>query len=254
MKYTLLELVQMAANSISSDEVNSINDTVESRGLAEMARTVYFDIITRADLPEHYSLVNLTASGDILKPVVMTVPDDVDEILWVEYDVQTVDDPVITMRKITHLELEDFLHLQYSLDLGSATVSTFTEVVGTNTFTIPYATDIAPKYYTSFDDHTLIFDSYDAAIDTTLQSSKTLCKARLSIPFTMSDSFVPDMDDAQFQLFVNELKSMAWAEYKQAQHAKAEMNAKRQWTRLQKTMYEVEHLSSFDRLPNYGRK
>ena len=86
MKYTLLELVQNILSSMDADEVNSITDTVEAQQVAKIVRTVYMDIMERANLPEHYGLVNLQASGTTLKPVLMTVPSSVQDIIWIKYD------------------------------------------------------------------------------------------------------------------------------------------------------------------------
>ena len=64
MKYTLLQLVQTIASSMDSDEVNSISDSTESLQIANIVRSVYYDLINRAKLPEHFTLVTLEASVD----------------------------------------------------------------------------------------------------------------------------------------------------------------------------------------------
>lgn len=254
MKYTLLDLVQTIASSLDSDEVNSVTDTTESLQIAYVVRTVYMDLISRANLPEHYSLTSLVPSGDSLKPTLMYVPETVDELLWLKYDNRTVELPAMNMQPVQFVETKAFLEMLYQFDLTDTTrYGSFSHVIAGNTFTLPYRLDKAPQFYTTFDDRTLIFDSYDALVDTTLQASKTTAYAKLEIPFVMSDTFVPDLDSSQFQLLLNEAKSLAWAELKQAQNGKAEQAAKRQWTRLEKTKYETEHQSYFDRLPNYGR-
>lgn len=254
MKYTLLDMTQTILSSMDSDEVNSISDNTEANQVATVIRTVYYDLIDRLNLPEHYSLITLDASGEPLKPVLMTVPSTVAHIKWLKYDYATDEDPDKNMQDLKFLALEDFLNMSYQKDIDETYVDSFTQTIGSDTFTILYDNDSAPHYYTTFDDHYVLFDSYDSDVDGTLQKSKTLACARLYIPFEMEDNFTPDLDDAQFTLLLNEAKSLAWLELKQTQHPKAEQNARRGWVRSQKDKYAIEGLSDFDKLPNFGRK
>lgn len=254
MKYTLLELTQTILSSMDSDEVNSIADTTEAMQVATIIRTAYFDILNRANLPEHTSLITLDASGDNTKPTLMTVPSTVKEVLWIKYNKATVEDTDINMQDVLFLPLESFLNIMYQLDPDADNVESFTHTIGSDTFTVLYYNDRGPSYYTTFDDNTILFDSYDTEVDTTLQKSKTLAAAKLVIPFTISDSFTPDLDEPQFALLLNEAKSLAWAELKQTQHPKAEQSARRGWVNMQKNKYAVKPESDFEKLPNFGRR
>jgi hypothetical protein len=254
MKYTLLELVQSIASTTDSDEINSISDSVESMQIANVVRTAYFDLIQRANLPEHHSLVSLDASGDNEKPTLMTVPSTVAEIKWIKYDCQEDGDTQPNMRLVDYLPLEEFLHRMHSYDQDETEVGTFEHTIGVDTFTFVYKNDRHPVVYTTFDDNTVIFDSYDADVDTTLQKSKTMCFGRTVIPFTLSDSFTPDLDEGQFALLLNEAKSLAWLELKQSPHLIAERNSKRGWSNIQNKKDTIDKLSDFERLPNFGRR
>lgn len=255
MKYTLLQLVQAIGSSIDSDEINSVGDSVESQQLVNIVRTVYFDILSRTNLPEHYSLVNLQASGNSTYPTIMTVPSDVEEVIWLKYNNATTSDTDVQMRRVDFLPLEEFLQKMHNLDESADNISSFTyTTTGTNSTKFLYWTNKHPEYYTTFDDHTLIFDSYDNTVDTTLQSSKTLAYAKLVIPFNETDSFTPNLDEAQFPLLLNEAKALAWAELRQTENAKIERSARQNWTNVQHNKFSTEKQSYFDRLPNYGRK
>lgn len=254
MKYTLLDLTQTILSSMGSDEVNSITDTPESLQVATLVRTAYFDMVARANLNEHYSLVNLDASGDSSKPTLMTMPDTVSEIVWVRYDKQTTDDPYINMQLITYVSPEEFLDRMYQIDQTDSSVGTFTHTLDENEITFVYYDDKAPDYYTVFDDLTFIFDSYDSSVDTTLTGSKTLVYARNIVPFNMSDNFTPDLDDTQFPLLLNEAKSLAWAELRQTVNQKSEVGARRGWVQLQKQKNNTVKENYFDQLPNFGRR
>lgn len=254
MKYTLLEICQSILSSMDSDEINSISDSVESMQVANVVRSVYFDVIGRANLPEHYSLVTLDPSGDATKPVLMSVPATIEKIVWVKYNKILEDGDPINMELVQYLSLEEFMKFMNRLNTEESNISSFSHTIGPDTFTIVYQTDRQPTYYTTFNDNTLIFDSYKSDIDTTLQKSKTLCYGKLVIPFTMTDTFTPNLDEEQFNLLLNESKSLAWMELKQAPHSIAERNSKRAWSAIQSNKFATQQLSAFDQLPNFGRK
>ena len=85
MKYSLLEMTQSILSSLSSDEVNSIGDTAESLQIVNIIEQVYYNMAARGNLPEHNGLVQLQGPDDVLKPVLMTVPENVTKIEWIEY-------------------------------------------------------------------------------------------------------------------------------------------------------------------------
>jgi len=254
MKYTVLDLVQTILSRMDSDEVNSINDTVEAQQVATIIRSVYFDIISRADLPEHYSLVTLNASADSSKPVLMSLPSSVASIKWLKYDVREASDDPINMQLLRYLPLSEFLTRMHSLDTDETDVDSFSHTIGSNTFTILYKNNKAPEYYTTFDDNTVLFDSLDTDVDSTLQQNKTLCYGKNVVTFTLSDNFTPSLDEEQFALLLNESLSTAWAELKQTQHPIADRNSRRGWTHLQKSRDGIKGLKDFDKLPYFGRK
>jgi hypothetical protein len=254
MKYTLLDMVQIIGSSLDSDEINSIGDSVESMQIATIVKTSYYDIIERNNLPEHFDLVNLQSSADTAMPVVMYVPTDVSKVYWVKYNKATTDEPDLNMQELQYTSLEDFLKMTYELTPSDAEVFQMDMTINGNTIPILYRNDKHPEYYTSFDDKTFIFDSYDAAEDSYLVSNKTLAAAKMSIVFNMTDDFIPDLDESQFTLLLNEAKSLAWLELRQTQHPKAEINAKRAWQNAQISKVRVPGVRDLDKLPDFGRR
>lgn len=254
MKYTHLQLVQDILSSMDSDEVNSYDDTVESLQVSRIIRSVYYNIVDRAELPEHEQPVNLSPSLDLTKPVLMTVPENVTSVLWVKYNKATTANTTLQMRDVTYVDLPEYLATMYNLVDTDDNVSSFTETLNGHTVNVLYKTDVAPSYYTSLDDNTLIFDSYDSTVDSTLQASKTLVFGRVAPVYSLSNTFVPDLDDNQFTLLFNEAKSLAFAELKQTQHVKAEGEARRGWITLQTKKYRAKKDDFYEMLPNYGRK
>lgn len=252
MKYSLLDMTQTILSSMSGEEVNSISDTTESRQVAEIIRTAYFNIIARTNLPEHRELVQLVASTDADSPVLMLRPDNVGRIDWIKYNKSITEEPEINTEPqfeyVTILPLEQFLDMVHRFDIEQDNVDSFT--LNDNRFY--FANDAHPMYCTVVGDYYFVFDSYNSEFDTTLQSSKTLCAAEILPSFEMDNSFVPDLDTQQFPLLLNEAKSLAFFELKQMPHEKAEQESRRQWRTLQRVKH-VNRPSDFDKLPNFGR-
>lgn len=261
MKYTLLELTQSILSSMDSDEVTSINDTVESQQVVEVIKTVYDDIISRGDLTTNKTLFNLTASENVLQPIIMTKPENIERIEWIKYDTRDVDDTEASWTTLTYLPPVDFVDYMHSGSQSGTDVGSFNYLSGAFSMTFTYRTDTAPHYYTSFDDNIIFFDSHDVAVDPMLQASKTLCYGLKVTDFTKSDEFTPNLQPQQFALLLNEAKSLAWAELKQSGHEKAEQASRRNWRHLQKTRMEIPNNSkdftnnagNFSVLPNFAR-
>lgn len=248
MKYTLLDLTQTILSSLDSDEINSIGDTTEAQQVVKIIRTVYFDIVARAQLAEHKQPFTLDASTDNDYPVLMTRPDNVKKIEWIRYNYFT--DSTDDFRYVTIIPQQQFFDTIHQFKTSESNVNTF----NLNGVDYYYRTDKNPQYCTVIDDIYVIFDSYDVSLDTTLQSSKTLCYGEVLPTFISSDTFIPDLDDAQFPLLLNEAKALAFLELKQTAHEQAVQQSKRLWRNLNKTKSLIDKPSSFDALPNFGRR
>jgi hypothetical protein len=118
-----------------------------------------------------------------------------------------------------------------------------------------YRNDKAPEYYTTFDDHTLIFDSFDVAVENTLQKTKTLAYGKKDQTWTEEDDFVPFIDKEMAILLLNEAKGLAFLELKQVGHPRAEQTGHRLWVANQKKKRSVDsNRDELSRAPNFGRK
>ena len=252
---TLLDYVQTILSSLDSDEVNSYDDTVESLQVANVIKTAYNQIQARSQLPEHYTIFELNASGDALSPVKMFRPSDVMSIDWVQYDKRETTETNENYVEVTYVPVEDFLRMQNGLDIDETEVAEMSISIGVDSLTYKYRNDRAPSFYTTYDDRTLLFDSYDASVDTTLQKEKTRCYGKKDQTFTMSNVYVPFFDRDMSTLLLNEAKILAFAELKQAPHTVAQQWARRGWVKSQKDKQGVDNkVSNFNQLPHFGRK
>lgn len=250
-KLTLLDMTQRILSSMDSDPVDSHTDTIESESVAYVIRDTYYDLINNINVPEHRKLVTLTALADATQPTTMQIPAAVRRIEEVRYNTVASGDTAKAYSVMGYMEPQDFLHGALMLNSDDSTVTAVT--VGGGEVLI--RNDEAPTHYTSFDDDYIIFNSFDSAVDSTLQSSKFIVWAIEEPTFTMSDTFTPDLDVNLFPHLLNEAKSTAHIELNQQANPKAEQNALRQKIRWQSDKHNVA--SSIDNSygrPNYGRK
>lgn len=265
---------------MSSDEVNSIGDSTESRQVAEIIRQKYLDIINRVSLPEHEQLIQLVSSTDTDLPVLMYVPEGVGAISWLKYYNSNVLDSASTTSThdvntdlennsgsglnpppgyeyVTILPVRQFVDYVGGYNPEESDVETWTFTDASHGFpgvyTFNYKTLQQPTYACIINNYYVIFDSYDSTQDSTLQSSKTMAWGRITPVFKMEDTFIPDLAEEQFQLLLNEAKALAFFELKQQPHQLAIQETKRGWSNVQKNKAVANRPTYFNELPDYGR-
>lgn len=256
---TLLDMTQEILSAMSSDEVNSISDTTESLQVAMIIKRSYFDMVARAHLPEHEQLIQLTPSNDPDMPVLMLVPAEVNNIQWIKYfDDTEVNGGADGYKYVTVLPIQQFIEIVSTLNPTETGVQSFTFTDAANNFpgnyTFYYRNDRQPCYCTIIGNQYVIFDSLNENFDTTLQASKVMAFGQVAPQFLIEDDFIPRLDDKLFPLLVNSAKALAFYELKQMPHSKAEQEVKRQWSSAQKNKSTSGKPTSFDQLPDYGRR
>lgn len=283
MKYTNLDYVQSILSSLGSDEVNSVSDTPESLQVLDVLKTTYFNIIARTDPPEHKQLLQLDSSIDVIAPVLMYVPDGIKSLEWIKYfnsndlpndtnnggfqhdlNVDIVDTsgeanpPPPGYQYVTILPVKQFIDMTNSFNPENSDVESFTFTNAENgfpgTFTFYYKNDKQPQFCTIISNYFVIFDGYDNAVDNTLQTSKSMAYGEVIPVWKNTDSFIPNLDEEQVPLLLNEAKSLAFFELKQTVHTKAEQEAKRQWSSVQKDKSIIDRPTYFNQLPDFGRR
>jgi len=244
---TLLDIVQEILSSMDSDTVNSYSDTIESEQVAFIVRRSYFDLINQLKIPEHRDVLLLTAMSDTDRPTHMKLPSGVSQIISVRYNTIDSGETRLEYTEIKYLQPEDFTNLVLTRDSTDSTIQTV-DITGGK---LLIRNDRQPEYYTSYDDEYMIFDSFDGAIDDTLQQSKFMVYGTKEPVWTFSDTFIPDLDSSLFPLLLNEAKSLAFVELKQTANPKAEQAATRQRSTWQNDKSNIDNVY---RGPDYGRK
>ena len=134
------------------------------------------------------------------------------------------------------------------MNQNTSTNLVVTDVAGGTTLFIGKST--TPTYYTSFDDEHIVMDSYDSAVENTLQNSKTRAFGYVYPTFSLTDSFEPDLDDTMLPYMLAEAKSTCFSLFKSGSDPKIEQSARRLKSFVQNDMYKTKREN---KRPYYGR-
>lgn len=238
-KKTLLEIVQIILSGMDSDEVNSISDTVESLQVAYVVRDAYETLVAPLNLPERTRLMHLESVSRTSSPNYLRVPAGIKSLSWLRYN----------GKEIGYLDKEVFFDRIFK---GIAE-ATFTTSDPDDSISYLIRSDKDPEWFTSVDDTLLVLDSFNQSVDTTLQQTKSMAFVQLNPVFTLTDDFVPDIDENFFPVLIAEAKAAAFVDLKQVSNSKAETNARRGLVRIQNELSKTAR-SPLDRLPNYSRR
>lgn len=246
-KMTLLEMTQDILSDMDSDEVNSINDSVESLQVAQIIKSTYYNIIDGRDYDFLHELFQVNANADSDRPTHTKLPETIIDLDYIKYNVRKKDDTKDNYVKIKYCMPEDFMDILDRRDSSKSNVTVVTDSTG---ISLNIINDKGPEYFTSFDDEHIVFDSYDKDVDTTIRKSKTQCRGKKSVTFTLSDTFTPDLPVQMFTYLLAESKSVAFVTLKQVANAKAEQVSVSQKRRMSQDAWRVKNGIHY---PNYGR-
>jgi hypothetical protein len=246
VRKTLIEIVQDIMNDMDSDKVNSISDTVESQQIAQTVRTVFESMVTNRTWPHLNRLDTLVSVSDTSTPHYLRLPDDTKELFWIRYDVQDATDTAAKYAEVLYLEPDAFMDV---LNARKETESNVTEYAHSSGVLMKIRTDKEPTYWTTFNDDYIVFDSYDSAVDNTLQGAKSQAFLQAMPNWTHEDSAIPDLPEEAFASFMAEAKSTCFALYKEV-NQKIEQEAQRQRRWLARKSWAAK---GGIRRPDYGR-
>lgn len=246
MKYTFLDMVQLVLSSLDSDKVNSWSSTSESEQIGLVIRDTFNYMVSDRDIPELKELRTLVAYSESIHPTYFFYPEDCSSIDWIKYNKS--EDTSVQMDTVAFMEPSVFLDKSYCLNSKEDYVETVNHPM-TN-IKLLIRNDKFPDYWTSFDDKTIVMDSYKSTIDDTLQESKSLVYGWFLPRFKLEDTFIPPIDDDQFQLLISKVKTICFYELKKEFHQLAADDAKKARVRNfnKRSKYPVNTWN------DYGRK
>lgn len=245
---TLLSIVQEILNDMSGDQVNSINDTVESEQVASIVRSTYNAMMSNRNWPHTKRSLVISALGDTAKPTHATLDENVKELLTVFYNKVKQGDTRKLYEEVKYKDSDSFLRYVNARNSDADNVIVVEDASGIELLIID---DAAPTYFTSFDDTTLIFDSYDSEVDNTLQESKFQAQGYIFPDFDLTDDFEPDLPVEAVQALIEGAKSASQLKIRQMTDNKAEQESQRQNRWLSRKAWRVRGGIVF---PDYGRK
>ena len=166
-KLTLLEIVQRAMSAIDADNVEDIDETVESAQMVMLVNSVYERLVD--DFPWYHKRgkrpLEITTTPNLFR-----IPDDVTQVIYLRY----------RGKPLSYLSPEKMDYMLSSRDSGQGNVDS-----------VGAWTDRDPLYWTTYDDEFVAVDAYDGALVSAL--SDTFCILR---PSKLSQNVhIPDLPD-----------------------------------------------------------
>tara|TARA_R110002020_G_scaffold245614_1_gene459334 strand:- start:3326 stop:4069 length:744 start_codon:yes stop_codon:yes gene_type:complete len=247
MKRNLLDMVQEIQSDLDLDEIESIDDTMESEQIVVILKATYYSMMSNRNWPHLRRSIQIEPYSDVTKPTHMKIQDEIKELCFLNYNKANASDTRKKYEGIKYLQPDEFIHKTNQNDDSQPTVTTVQDPGGVELFV---RNDRAPTYYTSFDDSTLVFDSYDSGVDSSLQQSKVQAQAYVIPAWTSSDTFIPDLPDDAFTALVEEAKSRSSLRLRQVADQKAEQESGKQNRWLAR---KARRVSGGIQYPNYGR-
>lgn len=245
-KMSLLELVQDILSDMDSDDVNSIDDTVESAQVAQIVKATYQAMMSSRNWPHQKRLLTLVPSGDDTLPTHVTMQEEIKEMVGVKYNCAKLGETRRYYQPIYWVEPDDFLRISNGRNSDDANV----DIIVSDGIELLIRTDQPPRYYTSFNDNVLIFDAYDKAVDDTIQASKIQAQAYVMPDWVHADDAIPDLPAEAFTALLEEAKSRAFVKLKQQTDPTAATEARRQQAWLSRKAWRA---AGGVKYPSYGR-
>lgn len=244
---TRLSIVQDILSDADSDDVNSITDTVEAGQCDTVLKNSFYSIVDVFDLPATMNLFWQT--GLVINNTQFLLSADLNRVQWLKYDVG--DAVNADWSEMHYKHPAQWLETAQSLDNTASNVEEHTF----NSAKYYIYNDRRPRYWTSFDDKTVVFDSYDIAVDLW-----GLVPSKLQ-GYALNRPAYPTLETTEFalpkeleQLLIDEAREMFFDLYKDGATRKVNQRARRSRVRAQrnKNKFVINDPGAQD-LPDYGR-
>ena len=235
MRMTWGQMVDDILNDLDSDPVTLYDDTVESQQVSQILQTCYFNIVDSREWPHFMKTFTITqVLGSA--PYSMTIPTDVKSIKWIKYNAIASGGTSDLYNLVRFLEPWRFMEIVDARTTGGNVVS-YTD---SNSIKYKIINNVAPSYWTTFDEQTAIFDSFNASVDTTgLLTAKTQCYGMKHPTLTISDGVYVDLPTNMFSLLLAEAKAASFRVLKQTVNPAAEFFAQSQRAKFQMDSWKV---------------
>lgn len=245
---TMLELVRSVVLDITKTEyIYTLNESLISTQVTEILRDTYFSIIDGKDWPNLYKAFQLTQSSADT-PTHMTFSNTVMDVQYIKYNIKSATDTKDKYVEIKYLLPKDFMEVLDARDSSADNVDVITDSTG---IYLNIINNRAPTGYTSFDEKTIIFDSYDSGVETHLKTIKTQCYGKIYPTVVMDDDEYFDLPVEAFSYLLHETKSTASLKILEKADEKSEQESVTQRRRMSQEAWKLHNGITY---PNYGRR
>lgn len=248
MKRTLLDLTQTILSAIDGDEVNSIIDTFESEQVATEVKESFLAMSSNRNWPLHKQALQIPSLGDVDKPTHLKVPDEVKELLSLNYNKARVGETRLRYEPVHYKDNDTFLR---KLNRENSDADNIQIVIDPSGVQLLIRNDTPPTIYTSFDDETIVFDTYEIDVDSSIQESKTQAVAYFMPEWVHTDNHIIDLPTDAHTALLNEALSRSSLRLRQTGDQKAEQETGRQQRFMSRKSWKVNGGLKY---PNYGRR
>ncbi|AUR83383.1 head completion adaptor [Vibrio phage 1.139.A._10N.261.48.C6] len=227
MRYTNLQLLQKVARAINSDEVDTMDESLESMDIVDIMERSLDDILMRRhwEFMKDKQSVALTGNSAIN----VTLPDSVVRIQCIRHLDEGDQGQYVDLQ---YLEPADFTRRLQGNDASNSN----TDEVLINGVKLWPRNDTAPRYYTSFDELSITVDSYDNTLLATGVDPDRIAIQGVHKPvldFTAgTESVVQPIPEQMHNYWLNETIALCSVELRQQEHPRAERMARRAYIRL----------------------
>lgn len=245
-KRTILQLVQDLGAATGSDEIDTLDETIEATDIAKILKRTFQEVLSRRDwefIKDRVLQLDARAGGDT-KIFNLTIPLNVTRLQCVKY----VDDNG-KFPEIKYMQPCDFIDMVQSRDVTLANV---TAILNDDGVAINIITDSPPEFYTSFDEINLSFDAHDSTRGTGNLVADSVIVANVipTVDFTDPTAVLPIPERMEIMIFT-EAQATCNYELRQVADPRSERIARRQNIKMRelepKTGRDIQEV-------NYGRR
>lgn len=249
-KKTLLQVVKEVAENVNSDEVTSLtNASIEVDDIRKICLRTLEDLILRNDWEFLMDKPRQLSAGTNV--IEMAIPTDVKKVQTVKYR-HRVGGVQSGFTTLIYMHPDDFLHRLQNVNPAESGYDTVTLASGVELYP---RNDKHPRYWTSFDETNIVFDSYDKAENATgINAADSTILATVYMDFTGSDveTWIAPMPELLFTLWVQEASADASVKLRQAEDPREERKSRRSY--IQGIRKEpVTNKDAGSKEVNYGR-
>lgn len=249
-KPTLLDIVQGILSDADGDNVNSLSDTVESIQCAQVVIDSFDHIVDTFDIKHHTKTVQLDATS-VTTPAQMTRPAGLHSIQWIKYDIRELIGDPPKFDYVTYMSQERFLELVHARSSAASNTQAMILDSGHNIYIL---NDQSPTNWTVMDGYdNIVFDSYDALIETNLQTNRSLAYGDIKPTLSLADGSIPDLSDELFSTLKNDARAFYFDVFKDGVTKKVDERDRRSTVRAQRKRH-ITKLEAKQTGQNYGRK